>query len=212
MKRRTRYVLVLVLAAVLINLPLVHSTWTDAKVQRNGVDVQATVVAHESAGGQHLLTFRFPQQIDPAQRTWRVEVDASTYDRAANSGQLDVRVVPDDPSAYSVPGETGDTAMVVVTIVADVILLLVALLLLRFGLGRRPRLQAVAVEDVQRCAPGVALERVGGETYLVRGEVAEVEPDRVVLDLGERSIVVLLDGHHNPVGHQQPAQVHARLV
>jgi hypothetical protein len=68
------------------------------------------------------------------------------------------------------------------------------------------------MEDVQRCPPGTAFDRVGGETFLVRGEVLEVAGDSLVIDLGNRSIRVLLDGHVNPVGHQQPAQVLARLV
>ena len=71
MKRRTRYVLVLVLAAVLVNLPLVHSTWTDRKVEQDGVDVQATVTEHRIVGGQHLLSFRFPESVDPDHRAWQ---------------------------------------------------------------------------------------------------------------------------------------------
>ena len=31
-------------------------------------------------------------------------------------------------------------------------------------------------------------------------------------DLGNRTVEVLLDGHANPVGHQQPARVRARMI
>jgi hypothetical protein len=34
----------------------------------------------------------------------------------------------------------------------------------------------------------------------------------VVLDTGEREVVVVLDGHQNPVGYQQPAQVRGRVL
>jgi hypothetical protein len=66
--------------------------------------------------------------------------------------------------------------------------------------------------DVERCPPGTALDRIEGETFLIRGEVSAVEPGQVVLELGDRSVLVYLDGHLNVVGHQQPAQVRARLV
>jgi hypothetical protein len=100
----------------------------------------------------------------------------------------------------------------VITLVADVILLLVALLLWRSGGRLRPQLRAVALEDVERCAPETLLDRIGGEDYLIRGEVLEIGEGSVTLDLGNRAVVVLLDGHENPVGHQQPAQVRARLI
>lgn len=212
MKRRTRYVLVLVLAAVLVNLPLLHATWTDLRVDRSGVEVGATVVDHRTAGGQHLLTFRFPEDIDPDQRTWSADVDAATFDRAVGTGEITVRVVESDPAAYRVDGQVDSSALLVITLIADVLLVVVALLLWRYGGRRRPQLRAIAVGDVERCPPGVALDRIEGETYLVRGEVAELGDDRVVIELADRSVLVLLDGHRNPVGHQQAAQVHARLI
>jgi hypothetical protein len=211
-KRRTRYLLVLLLAAVLVNLPLLHSTWTDNRVERNGVDVNATVVAHRTVGGQHLLSFQFPESVDPSQRTWQADVGSTTYEQAIATGELDVRVLPDDPSAYRAEGQVDNNAVLVTTLIADALLLVVTLLLWRSGVRRRPQLRAVALEDVERCAPGVALQRVEGENFLIRGEVSAIEPGQVVIELGDRSVLVHLDGHQNPVGHQQPAQVHARLV
>jgi hypothetical protein len=211
-KRRTRYVLVLVLGAVLINLPLLHSTWTDRQVDRNGVDVHATVLQHRTVGGQHLLSFRFPESVDPDQDTWQADVDATTYDRAVEAGEIGVRVLPDDPSAYQVDGQVTSRSLLVMTLLADVLLLLSALLLWRLGGRRRPQLRAIAMEDVERCAPGSALDRIEGETYLIRGEVTALEPGQVVLQLTDRSVLVYLDGHRNAVGYQQAAQVRARLV
>ena len=72
--------------------------------------------------------------------------------------------------------------------------------------------RAVAVGDVEGCPPGVALEKMEGDLYLIRGEVTAVEEDEIVLDLGERSVRVLLDGHLNPVADRQPAQVQGRLI
>lgn len=212
MKRRTQYLLVVVLAAALINLPLLHGAWTDARIDRDGVVVDAVVVDHRTADGQHLLSFRFPRDIDAEQRAWSADVDGATFERAVDRGEITVRVLEDDPAAYRVDGQSGSRALLVITLLADLLLAAAALLLWRSGGPRRPQLRALAVGDVERCPPGVALDRIEGETYLVRGEVAEVGPDRVVLELGDRSVLVLLDGHRNPVGHQQAAQVQARLV
>lgn len=212
MKRRTRYVLVLVLAVVLVNLPLLHSTWTDQRVERSGIDVQATVVDHRTVGGQHLLSFTFPESVDPDQRSWQADVDTTTYDRAVASGELGVRVLSDEPAAYRADGQVTSNSLLVMTLLADVVLILAVLLLWRLGGRRRPQLRAIAVADVERCAPGSALDRIEGETFLIRGEVSAIEPGQVVLELGDRSVLVYLDGHLNAVGHQQPAQVRARLV
>jgi hypothetical protein len=211
-KRRTRYILVLVLAAVLINLPLLHSTYTNQRVQRSGTDVQTTVVGHRTAGGQHLVSFTFPTSVDPDQRTWQADLDPTAYDRAVATSELEVRVLQDDPSAYVADGQVESNAILVMTLIADALLLLTALLLWRVGGRRRPQLRAIAVADVERCPPGSALDRIEGETYLIRGEVSAVEPGQVVLELGDRSVLVYLDGHHSSVGHQQPAEVRARLV
>lgn len=213
MTRRTRYVLVLLLALFLVNLPLVHGLWTDRQVAAVGIEVTATVVDHDTVQGDHLLSFRFPRSIDPDQLTRRVQVDAATYDRVVETGELPVRVLEDDPAAYTVEGEVTSPAIVVVTLIGNLVLAIVALLLWRYGgRRRRPQLEAVAMGDVERCPPGAALERLAEATYLVRGEVTELAPDRLVIELGGRSVLVHLDGHRNPVGHQQSAQVQVRLV
>lgn len=102
--------------------------------------------------------------------------------------------------------------VLIVTVVVDAFLVVIALLLWRYGGRVHPRLRAIALEDVERCAPGSVLEQVDGETYLVRGEVTGIEEGRLVLAVGDRSVLVYLDGHRNPVGYQQPAQVRARLL
>ncbi|KQW47550.1 hypothetical protein ASC77_13950 [Nocardioides sp. Root1257] len=212
MKRKTRYILVLVVAAVLVNLPLVHSTIIDQRVQRSGVDVQATVVEHRTVGGQHLVSFTFPKSVDPDQRTGQADLEPAAYDRAVSTGELQVRVLKDDPSAYVADGQVENHAILVMTLIADALLLVTALLLWKVGGRRRPQLRAIAVEDVERGGDGVALDRIEGQTYLIRGEVSALEPGQVVLELGGRSVLVFLDGHVNPVGYQQVAQVRARLV
>ena len=56
------------------------------------------------------------------------------------------------------------------------------------------------------------MEQIEGSLYLVRGEVVAIEEGEVVLAAGEQEVVVVLDGHANPVGYQQPAQVRGRVM
>jgi len=46
----------------------------------------------------------------------------------------------------------------------------------------------------------------------VVGEVLDRDDQEVVLDLGDRLVRVVLDGHLNHVGHQQPAQARVRVI
>lgn len=205
--------LALLLLAVLVNLPLAHSAWVERRVQTSGTDVTAVVVGHEVVGGdEHWLSFTFPEEVDPDRRTWTAEVDPGTYDAAVASGEVSVRVLPDRPSEYTVDGAVTSRVPLVLTLVADLLLVLAAVFVVRRGGRGRPPLQALALEDVRRGPPGVALDRIVAEDYLVRGEVLERDDGEVVLDLGNRTVRVLLDGHANPVGHQQQAEVRARLI
>jgi hypothetical protein len=50
------------------------------------------------------------------------------------------------------------------------------------------------------------LDQVGRLRFVVCGEVERIADAEVVLDLGDRRIRVILDGHHNPAGYQQPVR------
>jgi hypothetical protein len=126
--------------------------------------------------------------------------------------RLGVRVLPGRPAAFRADGQVTHRFGLVLTGLADLVLLGLVLLARRFRGRLRPPLRAVAIGDVESCSPGVTLERVEGDLYLIRGEVSAVEDDEIVLDLGERFVRVLLDGHHKPVGHQESAQVQGRLI
>jgi hypothetical protein len=213
--RRIRTWLLLVLLVVVVNLPLVHSTWTSSRIDGGGVDVTAEVTGNEVRDGGHWIEFTFPDDIDPDQRTWSAELDEAAYDAAVASGEVGVRVLEDQPSAYRVDGAVEGHGVLVVTLTVDGLLLIALLLLWRFR-GRagplRTELRAVALGDVARCPPGAVLDRIDGDDYLIQGEVAELESGTMVLDVGDRRVVVLLDGHANPVGYQQPARVRARMI
>lgn len=214
---RWRPLLLLVVVVALVNLPLVHSTWLRAQVERSGVDVTAQVSGGPDRDGRAYVDFVLPAEVDGVplagtERAWAVPVDDEVRDAAVEAGELRVRVLPDRPSAYAVDGEVRGRGLLVLTLLADLVLLLAAGLLWRFRAGLRPALVLRATGDVERARTGDRLERVAGDEYVVEGEVEELADDRMVLLVGGRRVVVELDAHANPVGHQQHARVRGRMI
>jgi hypothetical protein len=219
MSRRTNRILLVVVLVAFINLPVLHSTWTRWQVDRNGTDTVAEVLPQESrvlgedSDPSYWLVFRFPERIDPERLTWNAQVDRETFEEASAQGSVEVRVLEDRPAAYVVEGQIRSWVGLVITLVADAILLAILLLAWRHRGRTRPvPIRIAAIGDVERCPPGGVLEQIEGDLYLVRGEVTGIDGDEIVLDAGERDVLVVLDGHHNPVGYQQPAEVRGRIV
>jgi len=211
--RRWLSVALVAFIAILVNFPLLHSTYLRWQVERSGVDVVAEVTETRNVGGDLLVVFTVPgdgrrEPFDAAV----VEVDAATYDEARETGELDVRVLPDDGGAFTVEGQVTSQLGLVVTVLADVFLVAMVVLMLRFRSALRVELVLRATEDLERCPPGSRLDRLSGLRYFVSGEVAELGDDEVVLDLGDRRVRVLLDGHANPADYQQPVRAIGYMV
>ncbi len=206
MTGRLKNVLLVGLVVVMINLPFVHSTWQQHRIDSDGVDVAATVTDHDRDDGQQPVTFEVADTDDQPGFGGTVRVDEATYDDAVTTQQVQVRVLPGSSTVWQVEGETHSNVGLVITVVADVFLLVLVLLLLRFGSRLRQEMVLVATEDLERCPPGSVLDQVDGLRFVVCGEVETIEDDAVVLDLGDRRVRVVLDGHHNPAGHQQPVR------
>jgi hypothetical protein len=216
MSRRTNRILLAVVLVVFINLPVLHSTWTRWQVERNGTDTVAEVVHKDILGGDddpsYWLGFLLPESIDPDQAEWSAQVDRDTFEEASVQGSLGVRVLEDRPSAYIVEGEVRNRVGLLITLFADAILLAILLLVWRARPTRPVPIRIAAIGDVERCPPGGVVEQIEGDLYRVRGEVTGIDGDAIVLDAGERDVLVILDGHHNPVSYQQPAEVRGRIV
>lgn len=120
--------LLFVLVVVLVNLPAAHEKWTDHQVATKGRDVTATVVDARDRGGNHLVDYRLPRDIDPKQITYSVSLTANAYRQAVADRQLAVRVVPGSPGENRPAGQASNPLFLVVAIGADVILGLAALL------------------------------------------------------------------------------------
>lgn len=200
-------VVVIVLLAV-VNLPFLHGAWVGRDVERNGVDVTATVLSSRGSDDGGLVEFRFDDVVDPAQDVWTAALDGDAFRLAESSESVQVRVVPGSPERYRVAGAQGAGVLVALTVFADVVLVIALVLVLR----RRPGpLRLIALEDVQRAKPGGSLQRVSGSMYVVTGEVSAIEADVVVIDVGDQEVHVDLAGFSNPVWFQQPARVTCRL-
>ena len=200
---------------VLVNVPLVQSTWTRSSVERNGVEVAAEVTETRNLGTAEApswwLSYRLPRTLDPEQATWSEEVDAAAYDQAQEGGTVPVRVIEGEPGTAIVEGEVRSSAGLIGTLVVDALLAVLLLLLWRFrGRGRREVETVEALEDVAPATPGASWEDLGDGTVRVSGEVLERDDHEVVLDLGDRLVRVVLDGHANPIGHREAAQVRVR--
>jgi hypothetical protein len=205
----------LVLAALaVINLPWVISTYRQHQVSTDGVHVAATVRAAQADGaGQELITFTFPKAVDPAQTSRSARIDTQTYRSVRRSGTVGARVLKGDPSAYRLDGQIRSRLGGIVTLVGDAAVALLVLLSLRLGgRTRRPPLVAVALADVQEGGPDSLLDRQPDGSYVICGEIRELGADSMVLALRDRGVTIRLQGHANPVGAQQPAQVRAHLV
>ena len=202
-------VLLVALVVVMVNLPFVHSTWQDRRIDRDGVDVTGTVTDQDAAGG--LVAFAVEESGDQPRFGGTVPLDEAAYDAAVESGRVTVRVLPGSATVWRVEGEAESDVGLVITVAADLFLLVMVLLLLRFGGRLRQDMVLVATQDLERCPPGSVLDQVDGLRFVVCGEVEELEDDVVVLDLGDRRVRVILDGHHNPAGHQQPVRATGTL-
>ena len=216
MTRRTNRILLVAVLVAFINLPILHSTWTRWQVERNGTDTTAEVLdtrrLGDDADPDYWLVFRFPESIDPDQAPWSAQVEQETFENAEAQETVAVRVLEDRPAAHIVDGEVRNPLGLIITLIADAIILAILLLVWRSRPGRPVPIRIAAIGDVERCPPGGVLEQIDGDLYLVRGEVTGIDGDEIVLDAGERDVLVILDGHRNPVGYQQPAEVRGRIV
>ncbi|MGI8644731.1 MAG: hypothetical protein ACR2JD_00155 [Nocardioides sp.] len=217
MSTRAKSVVWLVLLVVLINLPLASSTLDRREVRRSGTDVTATLVEQEVLGDRddpaYWLSYRLPESADPDQGAWAREVERDVYDAAVASGQVTVRVIDGEPATALAEGQVIGRAGLVATLVADLLILGFVLLLWRFGRYGRPEpLRLEAIGDVTTGAPGGAIDEDPSGVVVVRGALAEVTEHDVVLDTGDRRVIVVLDGHQVRADLGAPAQVPGRRL
>ena len=211
---RGRRLLFVVVVVVLLAFPLVSSLVTMARVERSGTDVTATVVETHRRGDAYLVGFRLPEEVDPEQHVYSAEVDRAAYEEAVASKQITVRVLEDRPEAHRVEGEIRNYTPYVFMGAGIAVVLVVGLWWVRVG-RRRPavRLRALGPLEPADADEAGSLGRVSDQDiYEVIGTLVSADDAEVVLDLGERRVVVLLDGYPNPVDVGAPARARGPLI
>jgi hypothetical protein len=211
---RTRRIVFVAVAMFVLTFPLIATLVTRARVERSGTDVVATVIDTSRKGDDYLVGFRFPEEVDPDQDNYSAEVERASYESAVETKTITVRVLDGRPEAHRVEGEIHSKTPYVVVAVTNGIVLLLGLWWIKTG-RRRPtvRLRALGpLEPVGVEEPG-SLGRVpGGDVYEAVGTVLSTDDAEAVLDLGERRVVVALDGHPNPVAVGSPARAHGPMI
>lgn len=216
--RRGVWFLTLGTIALIVNLPLVHGLWTNYRLDQIGVTTTAEVtelnaIPPDSRDQAYFIDYKLPEDADPERRTFFSEVDEETFRAAEASKQVDVVYLSDHPSANRVEGQVTNRLGLYLALFADFALVMGLLLALKFS--RRPEegLVLLATADVVRCKPGGLVEPEGRDEYVVRGDVIEITEGEIVLHAGAgQEVRVVLGGYHNPVGYQQPAEVHGRVL
>jgi hypothetical protein len=210
---RGRRLLVVLVMVVVLAFPLVSTLVTRARIERSGVDVVASVVETPRNGDAYLVGFRFPEDVDPDQRNYAAEVERATYEKAVETKKITVRVLDGRPEAHIVEGEIHSNAPYVVTGVSLAIVLVVGLWWVKVG-RRRPAVRLRALGPLEPAADELpSLGRVPGEdVYEAVGTLVSGDDAEAVLDIGERRVVVALDGHANPVAVGSPARARGPVI
>ncbi|NPC98811.1 DUF3592 domain-containing protein [Nocardioides sp. zg-DK7169] len=219
--RLGRGVVLLLLVLVLVNLPTLIGAFNRQQVRSGGEDVAARVIETRDTGAGVLVSFTYPEDsgVEGGGATaYAVEVDQETGERAEESGTLTVRVRPDHPATYVVDGEVSNPGALWMPIGLNALVLLIALLLWRVRGRLRPELVLRAGGDLEAGGAEPLLERVAGLEYVVQGRVVALEPagdggdDELLLEVADRRVRVLLDGHANPVEVGADARVQGVMV
>ena len=205
------WILAALVAAFLVNLPLVHGWWTNHRLDVDGLRTVATVTdareIEKSGSTRYYVTWHF----DDRETEYTNEVTRDGFEQARTAEEITVEYLPGNRSANRPVEHAGGSAVAwIITGVADVVIVL--MLGLMFWVRRNLRFEVIAMADVVRCKPPEVLEELGGDMVLVRGEVTEIGDDRIVLTCKGRRVDVDLGAFNNPIGHQQYAEVRGRRL
>lgn len=206
------WILAALVAVFLVNLPLAHGWWTNHRLDVDGLQTNATVTdtreIEKSGSTRYYVTWHYADDDDPEYTT---EVTRAGFDQARSTDELTIEYLPGRPGTNRPLERVGSSAVAwIITGGANLMILVMVALML--WVRRTQRFELLATADVVRCKPPELLEELGGDMVLVRGEVVEIEDDRLVLLCQGRRVTVDLGGFANPIGFQQYAEVRGRRV
>lgn len=209
-------VALVVFVMVLITFPVVWSAWNSWRLDAVGVETRAEVTGtdtlppNSSKPDRFFIRYHLPTDADPQHAQYTAEVDAETYETAKATDQVRATYLPGNPGANVVEGHVSNRVLLWLVLAADLSMLGVLALAVKFGDRPEQQLVLLATDDVVRCKPGFAVEQ-DGENYVVRGDIVSIGTGEFVIHVGAgRDVRVVLGEYRNPVGHQQPAEVRGR--
>lgn len=166
-----RRVLLVLVAAILVNLPWANDAWVQHRLDDSGVSTTAFVVKHARAHGQNFVSYRFSRAVDPGQHLYDAVVTDRSYRLATTTGRLQATVLRGSPGSNRVEGEVTGSAVIVIAAIGDAIILV----LLGFAIRRRRRWSRLRVTDVDG---ELVTVRLGG---LVLTAMLSDDPDTAAL-------------------------------
>jgi hypothetical protein len=203
-----------VVLMVLISFPVVWGLWNAWRLDQIGVRTEAPVTAATAAPKAHpsrfFVRYHLPDGADPRHAQYIAEVDKATYLQADQTDTIEATYLPGKPGVNRVVGQVSNRLMMWMAGAADLSLLAMLALAMKFRDRKEKPLVLLATDDVVRCKPGFAVEQ-DGDNYVVRGDILTIEAGMFTVDVGDDRVVrVVLGEYRNPVGYQQPAEVRGR--
>jgi len=185
-----RRLLLVIIGAVLVNLPLVHSAYVEHRIDSAGRAGTASVVSHDVVDGRYFVRFRVPGSKD----VYSARVDHEAYDTAVASRTIEVRVVPGHPNENRVRGEIDGHAFVFLAILGDLFLVGAVIALVKRRRRRSERIVLHAETDVLPCDGGPVRTDLADRRVRVHGVVVDVGPGWVDLRVDETQTFHVLTG------------------
>lgn len=207
-------ILIALALMVLITLPAAWSAWSAWRLDKVGVATSAEVTdthaVPQDDPDRFFVRYALPEQADPRRGAYIARVEEAAWEAARDSGQIDATYLAGKPGVNRVEGQVTSRMGLWLTLMADLALVGLLVLAMKFRPAREKPLILLATADVVRARPGFEVREEGDE-YVVCGEVMLIEAGQIVLHVGEgREVRVVLGEYRNPVGYQQPAEVRGR--
>lgn len=126
--RRIKIGLLVLVLLAMINLPMLDGWLKERTLASEGVDVSATVTGHEiDEHDRYLVEYSIPPGHDLEEGPYWASLTRSEYAEAVEAGSLDVRLIPGNPVVRSVEGEVTSRLGLLLTLAANLALLLIVL-------------------------------------------------------------------------------------
>lgn len=201
---------------LLITLPAAWSLWNAWRLDAVGVTTEAVVTGTHavptSDPDRFYVRYRLSDDADDGQPQYIAQVSEDAWEKARESESIEATYLQGKPGINQVEGQVANRLALWLTVVADLALVGLLVLAMKFRPARSKPFVLLATADVVRARPGFSVEEDGTE-YVVRGEVLRIDEGEIVLSVGpDREVRVVLGEYRNSVGYEQAAEVRGRRI